>query len=151
MKRCWQVRLPITQSEINEDMKTHFTSTKDVIKERLLLFDFNVFKNNGACFTAALDGEHTVVSLLSDIIVGGCTVSNVSVISIGVVCKHFDLNCSCRLCVSQSISVCINGSPVETIALTLFTALALEDWNKFSSIISSFTDGEEKWITSLSI
>jgi len=72
-------------------------------------------------------------------------------VSTWAICEQFKLNSSGLLRISQSVSVCIDGSVVETICWTCFSALTLVDWNVFPSVITFFANGKEKWIRSLSI
>jgi len=132
-------------------MKTHFTTTEDVIEERQLLFDFDVFKDNGTCSTSSLEGQHSILALSRYIGVSSWGTSYTFMVSALAICEHFNLNCSGLLGISQSISVSKDGGVVETICWTCFSALTLVDWNGFSSAITGFAYGKEKWVGSLGI
>jgi hypothetical protein len=144
MQRIWLIWRPITQGKINKDLKSHFATTEDVIKERLLLFDFNSSYFHGIFTVLAHDDKFSRSLRVSNLRISGRANTSFFVGSIFEVLVKLDLNFAVILGSSESIGISHDSGPHKSAFNSGLSALTLVDNLEATTTSVSSSNGEKK-------
>ena len=144
MKWSWHSWVTITSSEINADMETHLAPTKDIIKKRFLLFNFNSLNIHGIFSILTQNFEMSWLLAIFNLTICCGTYTSFFMIATLIVFIKLESNFTVVFCSSKSIGVCHDRGPQKTASTSLLSALTLVSCLEAWSVLISSTNCKEE-------